>query len=70
MRSLVVVILALVLLTVPIASSSPQEGATGSEDDSREEVAGSEQAPTEALEEFVPSEGITAGSSVSFPVDI
>ena len=60
MRWLVVIIVALVLVVVPSASSPPRDVGAGSDPE----------AAAKELEEFIPTEEITADSAVSFPVDI
>jgi hypothetical protein len=62
MRWLGVIIVALLLVVVPTASSPPQDGGAAAPGDA--------EATAEELEEFVPTEEITADSPVSFPVDI
>lgn len=60
MRWLVVIIVALALVVVPTASSPPQDAGAGVDSE----------AAAKELQEFVPTEEITADSAVSFPVDI
>ena len=62
MRWLVVIIVALVLVVVPTASSPPQDGGSA--------ASGASGETAKELEEFIPTEKITADSAVSFPVDI
>ncbi len=62
MRWLIVSIVSLALVVVPIASSPPRIGGAA--------ASGDAEATAKELEEFVPTEEITADSAVSFPVDI
>lgn len=65
MKAIVILFVLCVLSAVPMGTESAQQEAGSAQEDSAAAVD-----PQERLEEFVPSEKISADSAISFPTDI
>ena len=66
MKAIVILLVLCVLFAAPMGTESAQQ-----ESDPRQEETGAPAAdPQEQLEEFVPSEKISADRAISFPTDI
>ena len=66
MKAIVILLLMSILFAVPVGTGSAGQGAEAD----REQEGGSSSPPEERLEEFVPSEEISADRAISFPTDI